>query len=295
MPIPNINLIPPAYYLRKKVRVAVATAVFADILVVGGLVAFAMMQTNHNQELKLQQTDWKARADRVDSTKAEAQTILSSVSDYTAKTDFIGKVFAANAKWATLFEAVRDYSYPQATYTTMKPTAGSNVMQLHISVPNTKEVTAQQALNLYWANLLRCPLVDTVLPSTNLGYPMNTQDNTASVSLGSPGMSGAPGGPPSPGGPPMPGGASSGRYLGSPMAIASPATGGAQTTSLLSGKELGGIDASVQIGENGQVTIGASSNPMYGFDITAQMRDSVTVPTFGAATQQQQQSLGGGL
>lgn len=171
MAIPKINLIPPAYYLRKQARLAAVLSIIGVLAVVAALVAFALVASARNAELKQLQAEWQARADAVSNTNQMAASETSKVADLTKKTEFITKAFDSNAQWATVFENIRDYTYPRVTYTTITPTAGSNIVTAHIKVPDTRAIPAQEALNLYWANLTRSPSIVAAAPAVAAGQP----------------------------------------------------------------------------------------------------------------------------
>jgi hypothetical protein len=301
MPIPNINLIPPAYYLRKKVKAATIIASVVLLAEIAGLVAFAVMQSQKNEQLKTDRDTWQTQANLVSAAENKASQIRSSVSDVKTKIDFINEVFTDNAQWPTVFNNIRNYTYPRVQYASMTPAPGTNNITLRVRVPDTRTMDAQVAMTLYWSNLLRSPIVQAASVNTFLGYE-TAEGGTAAGGLPMPGgmpSSGAPmpGGPPMPGGAPMPGapmpgGPPAGRWIGSPTQIASPALAaiGGQQIDLTQGMGSGlgpiGPEALQQYG-----IVVPQPPPLRDFDFSVQLTKTFDVPQFkgGAAAAPQDQ------
>lgn len=278
MPIPNINLIPSAYYLRKKVKAATAMAIAALFVVTGALVAFAVFQNSENARLALLQAEWQAKADTVKQTNEAATAATTAVKDVETKTTFINNALKANAYWATVFEGIRDYSYPGVVYTSVKPTPNGTSVAMHIRVVGNRKINPVRALNWYVRNLRRSPMIKAVLPS---GYPAQASDTTgATASLG---------GPPMAGGPPMPGGPGGGRYVGSAQSLTGPALEGANNYS----QALGGPTIGMpQLGMPADATGGLGGvplpqgPPLYDVDVTAELMNPIALVTAGGARTQ---------
>lgn len=300
MPIPKINLIPPAYYLRKKVKVAVAMALATILLETVALVAFALQQSALHERLVADRNTAQAQVDAVTAETAEADRIRTSVQEYTKKVAFVSSVFTGNAQWADTFENLATYTYPRAVLSSIKLDANSTNLTMQI------RTDSQASLNRYWANLLRDPLVVAAVPNAMLGYPSQGGGNGGGGDIPVPGVGPMAGAPPMPGGaPPMPGGADTG-YMGSPMGVAAPAMDGSQNAlGQMSTVANGGIPPMPGApgtmgmapmpgmpGASGATVTAGPAMP-YQFDITAEITKAVRPAMYGGAATTD--ATGGGL
>ena len=276
MAIPRVNLIPAAYYLRKKVKTATAIAVFLLLAEAVALMAYAFYQKGVVERLTNEQTIAQNAVDNINNIKTEAQTLRDSVSDVSGKVTFANDAIRNNAEWARVYETLARYTYGQVQVTSMNLAPGAKSMTMRIKAKN------QSDLNRYWTNLLRCPIVVAALPSTLVGAGGASASSNMNAAM--PGY--GAGGPPMPGGVPMPGGMPMPGALpgpmvnpGSPSVIASPALEG------LAGQAQQLVDA---LGSGGAAPLDLSrfmprfTSPFtYDVDMTVELDKGVTIPTYG--------------
>jgi hypothetical protein len=272
MPIPKINLIPPAYYLRKKVKVAVGIAIFAIVVEAAGLVAFAVYENGRNAVLVASEQEWQGKVDNIARINDSAGKEADSVKETKDKTDFIKSVFDANGQWSKVFKGIADYTNPNVVYTSIKPTVGGTSVAIHMKLVGGKKVNLVRALNLYRTNLSLSPIIKSVLPGA---YPTTASDTSTSGSISGSTM---------PGGPPMPGGGPVGASLSSPTQLTSGVLQAANNYS----SELGGPQISMPTvtipGSTSGIQSGISvpaGPPMYDVDVSVDLLNPITVPSKG--------------
>ncbi|HEY3412447.1 MAG TPA: hypothetical protein VGM51_05220 [Armatimonadota bacterium] len=282
MSIPTINLIPAAYYLRKKVRVAWLLAALLILAEAAGLVAFGMFQNNVAKDLAARQGVAQAAVTEIAGINKKADDATAAVKGVLEKTTFIdtavNPVTGKNAGWAKVFNSIANYTYPGAVVSDITPTPGSVSVTMHVRLPESKRMAQATLVNMTTRNLRRCPIIDSVMA---VSYGAASTDTSGSgSSVGAQSLSGGPpmpGGPPMAGGPPMPGGMNP----NSPMSIASPATGASGQYNYALG------------GASGMPAAAAPSGPpqpaMYDVEIAIDLLNKIDIATPPGAAQPQVQ------
>jgi hypothetical protein len=286
MPIPTINLIPAAYYLRKKVKVAWLLAGLFIVAEGAGIVALGFWQAGVSKELEARQIAAQDLVDKITAINAEAETKTASAQDVIEKAKFIDSAVnpgtGKNAAWASMFRTLARYTYPGAVVTNITPgEAGTKAVAMHVRIAVPKSRNQVTLMSMVWRNLRLCPIIDKVAPTS---YGAAAGDAAGSTSIGGPSMPGMPtaGGPPMPGGPSMPGAPIGGRYMGSGISLAGPAVDGlANYNSGLGGSPMGMSGAPMPTDLSGGLGTpqpsGPPEPPMYDVDYNIELLKPIEV------------------